>query len=109
MAATYSALLQLPVVAGLLDAVKELLDQRGVLGLGPSGGFVLSRHFAVGRSVEKDDVVFRLWTCRQGSLRLLALGLRGCERWECDREVHQKQGRVSGVAEKTIHAFGSKL
>ena len=46
---TYGTLLQLAVVAGLLHAVKQLLDQRGVLGLGPSGGLVLSgRHCGVG-------------------------------------------------------------
>ena len=47
--ATYSALLELTVVAGLLDAVKQLLDQRGVVGLGPGSGLVLSgRHCGVG-------------------------------------------------------------
>lgn len=40
---TYSALLQLAVVASLLNAVKQLLDQRRVLGLGPGGRLVV-RH-----------------------------------------------------------------
>jgi hypothetical protein len=38
-------LLELSVVAGLLDAVEELLDESTVLGLGPGSRFVLTRHF----------------------------------------------------------------
>lgn len=50
---TYGALLQLAVVARLLHAVEQLLDQRGVLGLGPSSRVVLSRHRVVGVAIEK--------------------------------------------------------
>lgn len=50
--ATYSALLELTVVAGLLHAVKQFLDQRGVVGLGPGSGLVLSgRHCGVVESI----------------------------------------------------------
>jgi hypothetical protein len=82
---TYSALLELAVVAGLLHTVEQLLDQRGVLSLGPSGGLVLSGHCVVGRSRVKMTVWSRL-SCHQGSLRLLALGCADC-RGECDRRT----------------------
>lgn len=42
------ALLELPVVAGLLDAVEKLLDESRVLGLGPGGRVVLTRHCRCG-------------------------------------------------------------
>lgn len=50
--ATYSALLELPVVARLLHAVQKLLDEGGVLGLGP-GSRLVGRHVGVGRSGRK--------------------------------------------------------
>jgi len=44
---TYGTLLELPVVAGLLDAVQELLNEGSVLGLGPGSRLVLSGHCEV--------------------------------------------------------------
>ena len=40
-----SSLLELPIVASLLDAVQNLLDERSILSLGPGGRFVLAGHF----------------------------------------------------------------
>lgn len=71
---TYGALLELAVVAGLLDAVKQLLDESRILGLGPGSRLVLG-HFEVGSINRMDDVVFRDGSCRRSSLRVLAPGL----------------------------------
>lgn len=71
---TYSALLELAVVAGLLDAVEQLLDQRGVLGLGPGGRLVLSgRHCGVGGLMVR--MAFRI-----GSENLLSPGFTAVAR-----------------------------
>ena len=40
-----SSLLELPIVASLLDAVQNLLDERSILSLGPGGRFILAGHF----------------------------------------------------------------
>lgn len=42
------SLLELAVVASLLDAVQDLLDEGLVLGLGPGGRLVLARHGEIG-------------------------------------------------------------
>lgn len=102
---TYSALLQLAVVASLLNAIKQFLDKRRVLGLGPSGRLVV-------RHVERDvrcaglgpgyQWQFSCITCRQGSLRLLALELRGScgvVAEQCDQQ--KKINKVKGKKDKT--------
>ena len=53
------SLLQLAVVAGLLDAVQNLLDEGLVLGLGPGGRLVLARHGEIG---------VRVLCCRRDSV-----------------------------------------
>lgn len=64
------SLLELAVVAGLLDAVQDLLDEGLVLSLGPGGRLVLARHGESGLG----GMCCRRESVRkcQGSLRMLA-------------------------------------
>jgi hypothetical protein len=72
-------LLQLAVVAGLLDAVQELLDEGGVLGLGPGNRIVLVGHY-----VKESSELFEIPLGLENAPRLrscLGCGCSGCRGW----------------------------
>ena len=98
-------------MGSLLNAVEELLNQRRVLGLGPGGGLVLSRHCEVG-IIEIIDVsnILPLLVNLQGSLRCARPGgcLKCCVVGEyADQEENFPRSETVKKKKKIDYAPGS--